>query len=993
MPKTMPKRSLKLLSADTEAQFLLEAGDILSSSLEFQKTLASVAKMIVPQLADWFSIYLLDEAGNLTIPVTAHADPEKVQWARELQKKYPVDMNATEGAPAVIRTGKPEIMEEVSMKYIREKVKDPERLKLLDALDLKSFVTVPLIVHKKTLGALSLVMAGSPRRYQQKDLVFAQRLARRIASAIDNSRLYEALEKEVIVRRSAEARLEIIHSELEQRVAERTKELVSEMEFSETLLQAQSDLGDGVAVIDGTTPRLMYVNQALCDIYGYTREELLALPSLLVLVPPEDLPWFKKQLKDRLRGVNTTDHYEVTTNHRNGARVSIAVAVKQLKDAEKPTFIVIIRDITSRKVAEAALRAQEKRLSEAQQIAQTGSWQWDLKTDRITLSDEMFRIYGLKKSPFVIYDDFLSYVHPQDREAVNKTLQKAFEARKPFRFDYRIIRADGQERDIHGRGEFTIDARGTITGMFGTGQDITDRKNIEESLLKWQHIFDHARWGLIVGSPDGKRLEMLNPALSAMFGYSVEELIGKPVEFLLTPSVRKAHAANVDIIRAQGYHLWETTCRRKDGTEFPVQVDLTVVKNDAGKPLYYVGSVRDMTQQKIAERALQRSQEELEVRVEERTAELEEAVIQIEQERAKDEALLDSIGDAIIAVDKEGRVMFVNRITEMMYGISQKEMLGKSSSNILPLADASERAVTLSEQPLGVALRSGKRITGNFYYAIRPNGTKLPIGISAAPIILDDKVIGAIGVYRDMTREREIDRAKSEFVSLASHQLRTPLTITSWYTEKLIDQDPAGQTVEEKKYLDQLYRANRRMIDLVNALLDVSRIELGTLLIELAETDFRQVADSVLEELMPQITSKQLRITRQYDAKFPRIKVDQKLLRIIFQNLLSNATKYNNPGGEITIKITKQKDEALITVSDTGFGIPAHQQEKLFTKLFRADNAREKESDGTGLGLYIVKSILNQAGGRVWFESFEGKGSTFHATLPLKGMHKKVVKS
>ncbi len=989
MPKPDKKRAFQILSRETEVNFLLEAGDILASSLDFQKTLTTVAGLVVPQLADWFSIYLLDDKGGITIPITAHTDPEKVKWAKELQRRHPINMQANEGVSLVIRTGKPEIVEEISDEFIRDRAKDPELLSILKILDLKSYMTFPLIAHNKILGALSLVMAGSPRRYQKKDLVFAQRLARKIALAIENAKLYEALEKEITERRIVERGLKQVQEELELRVAQRTEELVEEMEFSETLLRAQSDLGDGVAVIDGVTQKLHYANKALCDIYGYTREELLALPSFFSLVSSENTPLLKSQLRDRLNGVSVPDHFEIVALHRNGSRMNIDVAVKHVGDSKSPMLIAIVRDITSRKRSEEALRAQEKRLNEAQQIAQTGSWQWDLRTDEITLSDEMYHVYGLKKTTPITYDVFLSYVHKEDRLAVDHILQKAFRNKKPFRFDYRIIRPDGHERSLHGRGEFTTDEQGQINGMFGTAQDITERKNLERNLQKWQHVFEHARWGLIVGSPDGKKIELMNPALSDMLGYTRDELTGRPVEFLLAPSVRKAHAKNVAIIRSQGHYMWETVCRRKNGTEFPVQVDLTVVK-DGEKPLYYVGSVRDLTQQKIAEQALQRSHEELERRVAERTAELEEAIIQIDEERAKDEALLDSIGDAVIAVDKEGKVMFVNRITEIMYGISQKEILGRPVSKVLPAVDVAERIQSPTDQPLYVALKTGKRISGNLYFAVRANGTRIPIGISAAPIVLDGQIIGAIGVYRDITREHEVDKAKSEFVALASHQLRTPLTIISWYTEKLINQSGPAQNPEEKKHLDQLYRANKRMIELVNALLDVSRLELGTLTIEPIETDFRKIADSVLDELTPQITSKQLQVVRHYDPKLPRVKVDQKLLRIIFQNLFSNAAKYNNHGGEIVIKLARDKNEILITVSDTGYGIPAHQQEKLFTKLFRADNAREKESDGTGLGLYIVKSIMEQAGGRIWFESYEGKGSTFYVSLPLKGMPKKV---
>jgi len=179
------------------------------------------------------------------------------------------------------------------------------------------------------------------------------------------------------------------------------------------------------------------------------------------------------------------------------------------------------------------------------------------------------------------------------------------------------------------------------------------------------------------------------------------------------------------------------------------------------------------------------------------------------------------------------------------------------------------------------------------------------------------------------------------------------------------------------------------MVGLVNAILNVSRIELGTLAIEPKPTDFRKVADSVVDELSPHIKNKKLNIEKSYDKNLPIINADLQLIRIVFQNLLSNSVKYTPNGGVISLTIAEKKPNLLITVSDTGCGIPGQQQSKIFTKLFRADNVREKETDGTGLGLYIVKSVVEQSGGKIWFESKEDRGTTFYFTIPLEGMKKK----
>jgi len=251
------------------------------------------------------------------------------------------------------------------------------------------------------------------------------------------------------------------------------------------------------------------------------------------------------------------------------------------------------------------------------------------------------------------------------------------------------------------------------------------------------------------------------------------------------------------------------------------------------------------------------------------------------------------------------------------------------------------------------------------------------------------KVIGCVVVFRDITKERMIDKAKSEFVSLASHQLRTPLSAVNWYAEMLLNGDAGKINENQRKYLEEIYHGNQRMVALVNSLLNVSRIELGTLAINIKPTNLTKLANSVLTELRPKIKNKKLKVTKKYDSRLPKIKVDPKLMRIVFQNLLSNAVKYTPLGGKVRLNITKRQSAILITVADTGYGIPKNQQAKVFTKLFRGDNVRTKQTEGTGLGLYIVKAVVKEAGGKIWFKSQENKGTTFYVTLPLKGMKAK----
>jgi len=365
------------------------------------------------------------------------------------------------------------------------------------------------------------------------------------------------------------------------------------------------------------------------------------------------------------------------------------------------------------------------------------------------------------------------------------------------------------------------------------------------------------------------------------------------------------------------------------------------------------------------------------------TEELELAKIKIEREKAKDEALLNSIGDGVVATDQYGVIIFINNVAKDLLSWN-KNVIGEKLSEVSLLADSNGNHISVEKHPLHLSILTKKQIVTKEYHFVRQDKVDLAVYISATPVISKGELIGAIEVFRDITKEQEIDQAKSEFVSLASHQMRTPLSTVSWYAEMLLDGDAGVINEEQKKYLQEIYDSNKRMTDLVNCLLNVSRIEMGTFMVKPADIKIEEIADSLLQELNIQIDTRQLKIIKEYEEDLPIIKADPNLIRIILQNILSNAVKYTAPEGFIKVEIFSRPNDLMIKVTDNGYGIPKVQQEKIFNKLFRADNVKDKVTDGNGLGLYIAKSIVEQSGGKIWFESEENKGTTFFVILPLE---------
>ncbi|MCK5211649.1 HAMP domain-containing histidine kinase [Candidatus Parcubacteria bacterium] len=263
------------------------------------------------------------------------------------------------------------------------------------------------------------------------------------------------------------------------------------------------------------------------------------------------------------------------------------------------------------------------------------------------------------------------------------------------------------------------------------------------------------------------------------------------------------------------------------------------------------------------------------------------------------------------------------------------------------------------------------------------------------------------GVAQDVSKHHELVKAKTDFVAIASHQLRTPLSIIKWYVDYLVAGDAGDINKEQEKYLKEVYKSNERLIELVNALLDVSRIDVGTFSIEPEPTDIIERAEAALEKFMPEIRAKEIHLIKEY-SQFPLLELDPRLIRMVFHNIISNSVKYTPRKGTIKISIKKTERDIYIKISDTGCGIPREEQPKMFTKLFRGLNAKKLESVGTGLGLYIVKAIIEKSGGKIWFHSpslellldagkkdadipldKRNRGTTINITIPLKGMRKK----
>ncbi len=232
----------------------------------------------------------------------------------------------------------------------------------------------------------------------------------------------------------------------------------------------------------------------------------------------------------------------------------------------------------------------------------------------------------------------------------------------------------------------------------------------------------------------------------------------------------------------------------------------------------------------------------------------------------------------------------------------------------------------------------------------------------------------------DIHEQKELERVKTEFLSLASHQLRSPLSNLKWYIDFLLKRRRDQMSPEVQEYLQKMYRRNTDMAELVNTLLNLSRIEMGRIKIEKEQTDVAEVMKSVIEELENEAVAKQITLEASYSGDSV-MHTDRRLVRIILQNLLSNAFRYTKAGGKVYVRLLASSTKVRLEVEDTGVGIPPEEQSKIFSKLYRASNAREIEANGNGIGLYMCKELVENMGGEISFVSNFGEGTTFFVDL------------
>ncbi len=542
----------------------------------------------------------------------------------------------------------------------------------------------------------------------------------------------------------------------------------------------------------------------------------------------------------------------------------------------------------------------------------------------------------------------------------------------------------GKDRRISLCGAPIRDAAGEIIGGVTISRDITARRRTEAALrereAQFRALFEQASIGIVQVNAQGRFLVM-NRKFCDILGYREAELHGHTFADFTHPDDLPTNVAYFqDVIngRRTSFTL-EKRYRRKDGTFVWVEVTVSPVKDETNVVKYCTAVVQDISERHYL------VQQHL------------NAVETANQQLALLQLVLDELPSAVYLVQgNDARLVMANQITANIWGATWQR--GQSLDAFL--REHGIRVLTPDRQPLPLeafatihALQWDERVREHRQIIVRPDGTTLPVvlntvAFSGAMLPFTSQTetpeIGALVVIHDMTTYQETERLKDEFIAIATHELRNPVTILKGYVQLLLNETAAADiSLAQKEILYIIDAATNSLTALTAELLEITQLDGNRLLLHTAPQDLVALTQRVVADM--DVTASEHHLEFEASSAPIIVVMDEPRIEQILRNLLINAIKYSPGGGTITVTLSSDPvaQTALVCVRDHGIGIPKAQQAHIFERFVRADNARASGIPGTGLGLYLCKGLAERHGGRLWFSSGEGDGARFFLTLPL----------
>jgi len=366
---------------------------------------------------------------------------------------------------------------------------------------------------------------------------------------------------------------------------------------------------------------------------------------------------------------------------------------------------------------------------------------------------------------------------------------------------------------------------------------------------------------------------------------------------------------------------------------------------------------------------------------------LEEVVSKLVAEKVKGEVVLQSMSDGVFVVDREKRLIFLNEAAEKILKVSKEQgehFLGHFYGNIFKLRINNKEIDYTKDCPLQIAIAEGKSIFRDDLSLINLSNKTLYITLSSAPVVdASGNAQGAVAIIRDVTKEKEIERIQMEFVSIASHELLTPITQVQGHLSMIVDENIGEVDDTASNIVSNAYKGIKRIARLVRDLMNVSRIQRGSMKMNIVPVDMNSLLENAAKDFQDEAKSNDLQLIFEKPQKpVSEAFGDPDRLGEVINNFIGNAIKFTKKG-KIVLSVSEKRDGSIeVSVQDTGIGIEKENFDKVFDKFYQVDSSATREAQGTGLGLYISKVIVEMMNGKIWVESKLGKGSRFCFTLP-----------
>jgi PAS domain S-box-containing protein len=723
-------------------------------------------------------------------------------------------------------------------------------------------------------------------------------------------------------------------------------------------------------------------------IFGYTATELVGKPVRILI--PQERQAEEDDILARIRRGERVEHFETVRLTKDQRRVDISLTISPVRDADGRIIGAskVARDITEQK----RTRAAQAYLAAIVESSNDAILSKDLDGIIQSCNVRAEQMFGYKADELIGHS--IRVLIPPERHAEeDDILARIRRGERVDHFETVRVTKDGRPLDISLSVSPVRDLDGAIIGIAKIARDITEQKRLERDLAAQREWFRVTLGSIgdavIASDPDGRVTYMNEPA-QAVTGWNLNDATGQPladVFRIINEKTRQSIDNPADLVLRSGHIVGianHTVLIDRNGGEHPIADSAAPIRNGDGRIIGVVLVFRDVTEERRAEDA-------------------------IAEQREWFETTLESIGDAVIATDIQGRVVFMNPIAEHLTGWRLADARGKPCAGVFDIINETSRRSV--ENPVTRVLAEGAVVgLANHTVLIAADGTERPIDDSGAPIrSRDGRIVGVVLVFRDVSERRrgELDRrdaslererlleaeraaradaerasrVKDEFVAMVSHELRTPLNAILGWTQLMVKPEAGPDLVA--RGIDIISRNTRLQAQLISDLLDISRIVSGKLRLDMEQVDLASVVSDAADTVQRDADDKKIVMKRDLDASVGTIAGDGARVQQIVWNLLANAIKFTPEGGLISVRLRRAGADAEITVTDNGVGIRPEFLPHIFDRFKQADQSITRRFGGLGLGLSIVKNLVELHGGSIRAESGGiDRGTTFTIVLP-----------